>query len=102
MRSKIASLAPDERFRYNGQDYRKEEIVAKISVQNFRREPALMSIKKVFSGELVESDFEPAKMRNLPVRDGRVNVERELVWEFDLMPGETKEIKIVYWLWVMM
>ncbi|MBP5285562.1 MAG: DUF4139 domain-containing protein [Kiritimatiellae bacterium] len=102
VRSKIESLAPGERFRYNGSDYRKEEVTAKIRVRNFRKDPATLNVKKVFSGELVESDFDPAKTRNLPARDGRANVERELVWEFDLMPGETKEIKIVYWLWVMM
>jgi len=102
VRSKISSLAADERFRYNDADFRKETITAKIRVQNFRKETAAMNVKKVFSGELVESDLKPTKTRNLPVHDGRVNVERELAWEFDLKPGETKEIKVVYWLWVRM
>lgn len=101
-RSKISSLAADERFHYDDHDYRKETITAKIRVQNFRKEVASLNVKKVFSGELVESDLKPTKTRNLPVRDGRVNVERELTWEFDLQPGETKEIKVVYWLWVRM
>jgi len=102
VRSKISSLAADERFHYDDHDYRKETITAKIRVQNFRKEVASLNVKKVFSGELVESDLKPTKTRNLPVHDGRVNVERELVWEFDLQPGETKEIKVVYWLWVRM
>lgn len=80
--------------------YSKETLIAKIHLQNFRTKKATINLKKRFSGELIECDLNPTKTRNLPARDGRLNSEHELAWEFDLNPNETKEIKVIYWLWV--
>lgn len=90
-----------ERFDYHDRHYRKEVVTGSFIVQNFRKVPASVVIKKTISGEIVECSIEPKKNQALPPRDWRVNLERVLTWEFDLQPGEKREFKLVYWLWVM-
>ncbi|MBQ9430144.1 MAG: DUF4139 domain-containing protein [Kiritimatiellae bacterium] len=99
--SKISSLKADERFNYQSRDYRKEVVSGTFIVQNFRKVPASLIVKKTISGEIVETSIAPTKNRALPAQDWRVNLERALTWEFELQPGEKREFTLTYWLWVL-
>ena len=99
--SKIGSLKAEDRFDYQSRHYRREIVTGTFLVQNFRKVPASLIVKKTISGEIVETSIEPTKNRALPTQDCRVNLEHALTWEFDLQPGEKREFTLTYWLWVM-
>ena len=100
--SKVSLLGSDERFRFDGDDYRKEAVTATMKLTNFRRDAVRMRVKKTFSGELVKSDVEPTKRHDPPPVDSRVNAVHELTWEFELKAGESRDVSFTYWLWVRM
>ncbi len=85
---------------YRGTQYRKRAVTGTFCVQNFRSTPVTVVLKKRISGEIVETSLAPRKTRVLPPVDFNLNPLRDLTWEFELKPGEKKEIKLDYWLWV--
>ena len=99
--SKIASLQQGERFDFDHRHYRKEIVAGKFTVQNFRAESASLTIRKTISGEIIETSIQPTKNVTPPPTDNRVNLVRQLTWEFDLNPGEKREFTLTYWLWVL-
>lgn len=100
--SKMSSLGANERFHFDGCEYRKETVTATMKLTNFRKEPAKLRVKKTFSGEFVKSEVEPTKRHDPPPADARVNAVHDLTWEFELEAGESREISFTYWLWVRM
>lgn len=85
---------------YRGIQYRKKTVTGTFCVQNFRATPVTVVLKKRISGEIVETSLAPQKTHVLPPVDFNLNSRRDLTWEFELKPGEKKEIKLDFWLWV--
>ena len=100
--SKMSSLGANERFSFDGCEYRKETVTATMKLTNFRKKSAKLRVKKTFSGEFVKSEVEPTKRHDPPPADARVNAVHDLTWEFELEAGESREISFTYWLWVRM
>ena len=98
----VSSLkSRDEACReYRGTQYFKKTVTGTFSVQNFRTTPVTVVLKKRISGEIVETSLAPQKTRVLPPANFTLNSLRDLTWEFELKPGEKKEIKLDFWLWV--
>lgn len=67
-----------------------------IRVVNHRGTPIDMEIRREFSGDLMESDLEPASNRLLESGTHSYNPRRELKWTLPLEPGEERVVKFSY------
>ncbi len=97
--SKVGSFG-GETTKINGRLYGKAKISGVFKLTNFRSEKALLNVKRIFRGEIIESSFEPTKTKDLPSQDFGINPEHELTWEFELSPNETREFTVTYAHWV--
>lgn len=99
--SKVGSFG-GETTKINGRLYGKAKISGVFKLTNFRSEKALLNVKRIFRGEIIESSFEPTKTKDLPSQDFGINPEHELTWEFELSPNETREFTVTYAHWVLL
>ena len=91
-----------ETMAFNGQTYRKERKTAFFTVVSFRKEPVAMSVKRTFAGAIAKCSLEPKETKTRPSarREFEVNSVQELMWEFDLQPGEKREWTVEYDVWL--
>jgi hypothetical protein len=78
-----------------GTPYRKVAVKGGLVVNNHRNEPVSMVIRRQFSGDLLSADGSPKSvLREEGVYS--VNKRNELLWTFDLKPGEEKTLAYRY------
>lgn len=78
-----------------GNDYQKCGVKASLSVVNGRKEKIHFLLRRNLSGDVVSADGAPAD-RLLEEGIWSVNARHALTWEFDLAPGETRQIGVRY------
>jgi hypothetical protein len=78
-----------------GYHYDLVTVEGKLSVANFQQKPISLEITKTLSGEVKSSDPE-AKIEKMARGLRRMNGLLKLAWTIELQPGEQKQIKYVY------
>jgi len=78
-----------------GNDHYRTDVQGEITVQNFRGAPAVLLIKRRFSGELLEAEGDPARQL---LEEGvfSINKRNELTWREELGAGEERTRKYRY------
>lgn len=82
-----------------GDTYRQSFVRGELELVNRRSEAVRVVIRRELSGVLEEADGSPAS-RLLGEGAYQVNPRRELLWELDLKPGETRKLEYRYGLLV--
>jgi len=78
-----------------GNDYQRTRVKGRLVVRNFRGKDVTMTIRREFSGKLIEADAKPeSKLRAEGVYS--VNPRRQLDWTIQLPAGEEKELTYRY------
>ncbi|MCD4781798.1 MAG: DUF4139 domain-containing protein [Candidatus Omnitrophica bacterium] len=84
-----------EIINYGGNRYRKVQIEGFLFVVNHREEPVPLTIRRQFSGELVQASDNPqTQLREEGAYS--VNARNELFWEISLAAGEQKQLHYEY------
>lgn len=78
-----------------GNDYQRTTVKGRLTVRNFRSKDAVITIRREFSGELLEADGDPAKSLRLEGA-ASVNPRRQLDWTITLPAGEERELTYRY------
>ncbi len=82
-------------IRIGGRDFRRVPVKGELTMNNHRREPIRLLVRRNFSGELVKADGEPT---TLLLEDGvySVNPRRQMTWTLQLAPGEERILTYNY------
>lgn len=78
-----------------GNDFRKVAVKGELKINNHRNEDVPLVIRRRFSGDLVSADGSPRCVLRV---EGvySVNKRNELIWAFELKPGEEKTLTYQY------
>jgi len=78
-----------------GNDFRKVAVKGELKINNHRNEDVSLVIRRRFSGDLVSADGSPRCVLRV---EGvySVNKRNELIWAFELKPGEEKALTYQY------
>jgi hypothetical protein len=80
---------------FGSRTYRKVAVKGELVINNHRNEEVSMVIRRQFSGDLISADGSPKSvLREEGVYS--VNKRNELIWNFDLKPGEEKTLAYRY------
>jgi hypothetical protein len=82
-----------------GYTYDAVTIEGTLTLRNYKREPVTLSIDKTIEGTTLTRTPE-AKQTRTAVRPRAINPTERLQWEIPLAPGERKEVKYRYKVWV--
>lgn len=78
-----------------GHDFRKSSAEGVLTVKNLRKKNVKLQVKKRFSGDLKSAEGAPkCELREEGLYS--VNKSNELIWDFELKPGEEKTLKYQY------
>lgn len=93
----VENEIPDTRktLRIASDNFYKVQVQGELTVKNHRGKPAIVTIKRRFSGELLEADDEPSQQL-LEAGIYSINTRNELRWRVELPAGEEKVIKYRY------
>ena len=93
----IENEIPDSRVNLNiaGNDYYKVQVQGELSVRNHRGTPAILAVRRSFSGELREADDKP-QSQLLETGVYSINKRYEMVWALPLKGGEEVKLKYSY------
>lgn len=78
-----------------GNDYQRTTVKGRLTVRNFRSKECVITIRREFSGELLEAEGDPAKSLRVEGATS-VNQRRQLDWTITLPAGEEKELTYRY------
>lgn len=93
----VENEIPDTReaLRIASDNFYKVQVQGELTVKNHRGKPAVLTVKRRFSGELLEADDEPSEQL-LEAGIYSINTRNELRWRLELPAGEEKVIKYRY------
>ena len=78
-----------------GNDYQRTRVKGTLKAHNFRGQDVTMTIRREFSGKMLEADEKPeSKLRSEGVTS--VNPRRQLDWTIQLPAGQEKELTYRY------